>query len=377
MNRYEQKVRTLKNVAAHIDNGRMPIVDMAQTWAIAYAGGTLGECIDSAENEMRIYGRHVQDIDFDGVFIYGVNRPMGMYRGLGYAPYFPAGDNITLHCDANTQIIMDGELDRFIENPAKFYKEVAVSRRYPALMQDDAAALQALKGSLRAMLDYKSRIAKKQKQLKKLGTPSCSDLNAMVSPALDQYMTHRGITNFIKDMRRQPEKVLAACEAMLPMSMPAGKMHDFPWAICPVVSVNYLNPKQYEKFFWPTFETSINAYIAQGAKIQIALEGTWGVNAESLSQFPKGSIIAYVERDNYFELREKIGGKVALGYPFPTQLLYNGTKQEVMDEAKRVIDRAGGTGTFFSVDNCLLSAVDAKAENYAALAEVSHSYRTK
>ena len=377
MNLYQQKIQTLKNVVNHVDNGRMAIIDMAQTWAISYGNGTMEECLQSVENELRIYSKHIEDIYFDGVFIFGINRPLNIYRKLGYAPYYAANDGITLHCDPDTQIIMDDELDRFIADPAKFYKEVAVARRYPALAQDYPEDVNALKDAVKALFDFNMRNSKKVKHLKKLQTPYCSNMNSVIAPALDQYMTHRGIRNFIKDMRRQPEKVIAACEAMQDMSMPAGKQPDFPWAICPVVSVNYLNPKQYEKFFWPTFKKSADAYIAQGAKIQIALEGTWGVNAESLADFPENSIVAYVERDNYFELQKKIGDKVALGYPFPTHLLANGTKAQVVDEAKRIIDKVGGKGTFFSVDNCLLSPNDAKAENYAALAEVSRDYRTK
>ncbi len=376
---YDRKVRTLINVAEHKDNYRMPIMSMAQTWAIAYAHKTTAECMESLDKEIEIYGKSVKDMYFDAIFIFGMNRPIKVYKALGYAPYFISNDGVTLQCDAETAIVKDDELDRFIKDPSAFFREVAVARRYPEIMKDSPADINALKAAFKEFMAFGGAGAKKDKALKKYYDTPAATGGLPTSPPLDQYICYRGLTAGLGDMRRRPQAVLDACEAMLPLFMPTEKKYgDFPWIMNPIVGANYLNPQQFEKFMAPTYKKLCDAYIERGAKIFVAMEGRWGKEKYSFyNDFPENSFVNFIEDDDPFEVQKLIGGKVAISYPFPINILKNGTPDQVREEARRVTDKIGTTGVFMAANRCFLSPNDIKAENYAALSEFCRDYTVK
>ena len=373
---YDEKVKLLMDVANHVPTKRMPMISMAQTWAISYAGKTMDDCMVSLEKEIEIYGKHLLDMPFDGVFIFGVNRPLKAYKKLGFAPYFVSPDGITLQSSDKTAIIMDDELDRFIADPNKFLREVAIARRYPELMKDSPVDVEALKDALKEVMAFATAGAKRDKALKKTYKTPALTGGIPTSPPFDQYLCYRGFRTALTDLRRRPEKVKEACEAMIPLFAATEKKYpEFPWVMSPVVGATYLNPKQFEEIFWPSYKKVLDSYIERGAKVFVALEGKWGKEKYAFfNEFPKNSIIAFVEDDDPFEAKEIIGDKCAINYPFPVSLLKNGTKEEVIDHAKSVIDRIGTTGVYFNTDKALISPNDIKPENYRALAEFCQEY---
>lgn len=377
---YDEKVQTMKNVANHIDNGRVPLVDMAQTWSIAYGGGTLQQCVDDIDEEIRVYGKHLEDMYFDALFVFGLNRPLSVYKGLGFSSIFSAdGVSIQYHTGKEAQVIRDDEISRFIADPVKFLKEVAIARRYPALMAEYPKDLEAMKNSLSALVGTKIRNEAKMKALiEKYETPPCHSLDTMLGSTLDTYMTYRGLKETFADMRRNPNLVKEACEAIMPFFFPIDEtFNSFPWIGCPIAIVNYLSPKQFEEFVWPTVKPLFEMYISKGAKLGIATEGKWGQCLDYLQDMPKNSLALYIEEDDYFEIQKKMGDKVALAHPFSTHLVKTGTKKQVEDKAKEIINKIGGCGTFLALDRGPLVGSDINAENYAALGQICLNYKTK
>ncbi len=375
-NLYQQKIDTMNKVMNHVDVGRVPILSPAQTWAISYAGKTAQECKEDPHIECEIYGKYMQDMYFDGTPIFGISRPLNATNGLGFDPYFISHDGVTLQCASELEIINDDEIDRFLANPNDFFRQVALPRRFPALQQDAPETAKLLVNSIKAMMEFTGREKIKIKYLKKhVGTPMVCGSLPVFSP-LEQWVMYRGYTKGLGDLRRRPEKVLEACEKLLPIvSAQKGKHKPFPWLYNPIVIATYLNPKQFEKFFWPFYKRMCMEYINDGGKILAHLEGKWGDKVEYFNEFPANTVAVLLEGDDFDEVYSKIGQKVAVGYPFPGHLLRDGTPEQVRAEAKRIIDKIGTKGVFLTAEKCLLSPSDAKPENLAALCEVSRDYR--
>lgn len=375
---YQQKVQILKNVAAHVDNGRMPILDFSQSWPIAYAGRTMQECIDDGDEEIKIYGKHLEDIYFDGCLNFGMNRPMKCYQGMGYAPFFPSPDGVTLQTDDSSKILMDDEIDRFIEDPTKFLREVAIARRYPSLQKEYPEDRKALASSIMGLVDFIGRSAKRQKALEEVYQTPMILNSTSIQPPLDIYLLYRGFVKGMGDLYRRPKQVQAAAEAIMPWYMPpAPKMPDFPWVFSTFLTPDYLNPRQYEKFLWPTYKKLAEAYSAAGCPLLVPYEGRWDKKCELFAELPKGTFVVYLQcsEEQFFEAQAKIGDKVALIYPFPLEMLKNGTKEEVVKHAKEVIDRAGTTGVIMGTSHVLNSPKDVNHENLKALSDVCLNYR--
>ena len=81
----------------------------------------------------------------------------------------------------------------------------------------------------------------------------------------------RGMTGTIADMYRRPEKVLAACDKILELTLkrplpkpsPLGHMRYF--MTNTRGSDDFLSPKHFERFYWPTFKTLVMTLIERGA----------------------------------------------------------------------------------------------------------------
>ncbi len=371
--RYDKKLALLKATANHEKTGKVPVLSMAQTWAIAYAGTTAEDAFSSVEREIEVYGKLLEDIDYDATCLFGMNRPLAMYESMGYSPFFISRDGITLQHEDNC-ILEENELDEYTENPLRFLRNKALYRRYPALQQEFPGDVQALGNALQLMIANKAKTDSLPGILReRYGTPMvCGQL---MEPALDRYICYRSFAKGMTDLRRRPEKVLAALEATYSIVEPGPMpMEAFPWVFLPVVTVTYLNRKYFETFFWPTAKRMMDRIIELGGKIAIAMEGKWAHVYDYLLEYPKGSVIAFVESDDMIQAKRDIGHKVALCGGMPLQLLKTGSKQQNIDHIKHIIDECGREGIMLTQEQGLLSPNDVKAENLRAVVDFVHEY---
>ena len=371
---YDQRLARVKAAANHEKVDHVPVLSMAQTWAIAYAGTNAEDTFSSQEREFEVYSKHLRDIPFDGTCLFGMNRPLPLYNSLGYSPFFFSKDGVTIQHQDNT-LLPDNEIDEYIENPYKFLRNKALYRRYPALRGGLISDMKALANAMQMMMAHKTKTDAIPGYLREqVGTPMvCGDL---LEPALDRYIGYRGFQNGMADLRRRPEQVLKALEATYPIVAPApGAMKDFPWTFFPVVTATYLNRKNFEKFWWPTAKRAMDAVVAQGGKVGIALEGNWSHLYDFLLEMPKGSVVAFLEGDDMIQAKKDIGHMVALSGGMPVQLLREGTKQQNIDYVRNIIDTCGTEGILFSQSQGLLSPGDVNPDNLRAVVDFVHEYK--
>jgi len=76
--KYDDNLALIKRAANHEKTERIPTLSMAQTWAISYAGETAASTFTSVEKEFDVYSKHLHDIPFDGICLFGMNRPIPM-----------------------------------------------------------------------------------------------------------------------------------------------------------------------------------------------------------------------------------------------------------------------------------------------------------
>ena len=370
---YDQRTALIKAAINHEKVDHVPVLSMAQTWAIDYAGTDAKDTFSSVEREFEVYSKHLLDFGFDGTCLFGMNRPIPMYEALGFSPFFYSKDGVTLqHMD--NSVLPENEISEYIENPVKYLRNKALYRRFPALQQEFPNDMQALAGALQLMMAHKGKLDAIPGYLREyVGVPMlCGDL---VEPAFDRYIGYRGFQNGMSDLRRRPEQVLEAVEATYPMVVPAPlPKNDFPLYFFPVVTATYLNRKNFEKFFWPTAKRCMESIIATGGKVAIALEGTWNHVYDHLLELPKGSVVACIEGDDFIQAKKDLGDKVTLCGGMPVQLLREGTKQQNIDHVRNIIDTCGMEGILLTQSQGLLSPGDVNPENLKAVVDFVKTY---
>ena len=136
-----------------------------------------------------------------------------------------------------------------------------------------------------------------------------------------------------------------------------------------------LNPKQFEEIYWPSFKPMLDACAEQRKTMMIFAEGNWTRLAKFLAPYPKGTVAIYCELDDIIEARQAAPNVCLIG-GLDINIMGNGTPEECVAMAKRVIDETGGKegGLILSENKMCSYPGDTKRENVLAVAEFLDSY---
>ena len=370
---YDKRLAMIKATVNHQKPEYVPVISMAQTWAMAYAGEDCTTTFTSQEHEFDVYAKHLLDMNFDGTMLFGMNRPLALYESLGNSAWFFSKDKISIQ-NLDNMILPENEIDEYIENPLRFLRNKGLYRRYPKLREEFPNNLQALGNGLQMMMAFGAKNQAIPEYLReKVGAPILA--GDLMEPTLDRYIGYRTFAEGMSDLRRRPDKVLQALEATYMLTGPApGPKEDYPYAFFPVVTATYLSPKMFYKFFWPTAKRAMEGIISNGGKVMIALEGKWEHVYECLNELPAHSVIAVLEDDDMIAAKRVIGDKVTLCGGMKVQMLRDGTKQECIDYTKHILDECGHEGIMITQSQGLLSPGDVNPDNMKAVVEFVHEY---
>lgn len=134
----------------------------------------------------------------------------------------------------------------------------------------------------------------------------------------------------------------------------------------------FMNEEHYAKFYWPYEMKLINAWIDAGAIPYVYTEAKYNSRIPFLKQLPKGKTIVHFEEIDMEMAKRELRDVACVSGVFPAHLLSTGTKQQVIDEAKRVMDAfAPGGGYIFDFDGGIY---EHKRENMEVLFETIKTY---
>jgi len=189
----------------------------------------------------------------------------------------------------------------------------------------------------------------------------------------------RGLNGIMMDIHLRPDKVLAATEVLVEhniyyaMATSQGDT-QFP-AFMPLHRGSYpfLNPEQWDKFYWPTLKKVIEGLWARGKRTLFYAEGNWTPYLERIAELPDKSIVFHVDTTDMAKAKKVLGGRFCLSGNVPNTLLAYGKPEEVRDYCKKLIDEYAADGGFI-IDAGGVIQADAKEENIRALIEAAREY---
>ena len=111
--------------------------------------------------------------------------------------------------------------------------------------------------------------------------------------------TLRGMRGIFLDLRRCPDKLLAAQEKVMPFMIETAvascRARNVPWAFIPLHrgSDGFMSLQAFERFYWPQLKRTILALIDAGITPFVNWEGTWNQRLEYLTELPRERSSAY------------------------------------------------------------------------------------
>lgn len=377
---YNERINRILTTTNHQEPDRVPIHGLINTWAISYGNSTIKECLENPEKALtEVYSKPYRDIYFDSTAEpILVPKNMRFYQILGNDTYFTSEDGTTLQHDEGITMDPEDYLD-LINDPMNFLFGKFLKKRYPDVTIEKIAA------GIKELLRNNEISGKYITYFKEeLGIPVfVNGASNYAYPPLDLLFDNiRGFKGTLVDLRRRPQQVIDAMDALFPLSKQILNIDDnvtkaepFPFVATMMHSPTFISHKQFLKFFAPHYEKLIYRAHEVGKKLYIFLEGSWEKHYDWLNSLPKDFVIGLVEHGDIFEAKKKIGNNITIAGGMPLELLKYGSKQQCIDHAKRVVEEcAPGGGFIFSTDKILLSPSDVNVENLRAVNEYVHEY---
>ena len=374
---YAERVERIRTTIKIEEPDRVPVLSMIETWAASYAGITIQELVYDYESLITAFEKTMEDFEWDIINPPLGTRPAPVYEVLGSEEFFFAGKSVDSQSSLQhpeAENMTPDEYPEFIADPYKFMVEKHLPRRYKELNKPYPRNNLALAKGAMLFTQYLGTMGTAyQKWADVYGMPIMTGgFTLMPMDVVEDYF--RGFKGISLDIKRHPDEVKAACEALTPLMIRlaqvsfAGPPADFPAIFIPLHIATYLRPRDFEAFYWPSFKKVIDYLTGAGYTPFLFMEGNWEPYFDYLKHLPKGKIIGLMENVDMKKTKDAIGDTLCLAGNLPLSLLNYGSKEEVIEYAKKLIDDvAPGGGFIFTTDKALLSPNDGKAENLAAV----------
>ncbi len=238
-------------------------------------------------------------------------------------------------------------------------------------------AIKTLQKTGRELRKWQKRIAKFNQMMIDCGFPQYFQGGAL--PPFD-IISHsmRGMTGTMMDMFRQPDKVLAACDKILELTLerPIPPPNEFGntrfFMTNTRGSDDFMSKKQFDTFYWPTMKKLIMTLIERGVTPCMFFEGNFTSRLEYLLEFPKGKMLARLDSTNIKRAKDVLNGHMCIQGNIPSSLLQTGSVQDVKNYCKNLIDTVGKDGGFILSPRS--STDEVKPENLRAMIDFTHEY---
>ena len=370
---------------------RIPIRPFVAEFTAKYAGYTCQEVTHDYEHAFDAARQCAKEFGWDAVVGNMVYVWTGLSQALGLKYYAIPGIDVSSEVgfqyrepSENDAFMKADEYDAMIKDPTGFLFNVWLPRVSTEIGSvDDRQGLYRnnlalLKGGM-GMLNYFNAFGVQNQRLKEecgVVPAIAGILKAPVDIIADKL---RGYLELCMDLFECPDKVSAACEALMPHLLHTALSGADPDKNVPIAlwmhrgCVPFISHKHFETIYWPTLKPIIEEIWARGHQVLFYAEGNWGEHLDAFAELPDKSIIYHVDKGDIFEVHRRIGHKFCLSGGVPNYLLGYGTPDEVRQYCKKIIDGVAREGGYIMDAGAIIQS-DARVENTRAMTEFTREY---
>ena len=386
---------------------RVPVTLPAGNFPLYHNGGNLKKGMYDYKFLRESYSRFLQDFkdytdNMPGPALTHYAPAMEMI-GMNFMkwPGYGLGDDVTTYQFVEGEYMTADEYDHLIRDPSDFAFRVQMPRQYGvakpfAKMAPYSTLLGMNKGFISPFMDPEIADAfqtlidagkENQKWAKELSIYS-REVAAEGFPALRGGMSLapfdfigdalRGTQGVLLDMFRQPDKLLAAIDAITPIiikysidtcNATGGVMVHFPLH---KGDDTFMSDKQFEKFYWPSLKKYADALIAEGIMPNLFAEGKYTRRLNYIADFPKGWVHWIFDQTNMAEAKRMVGANCSISGNIPTSIMVTAKPKEVKEYCRKLIETCAPGGGYMLAGGA--SATETNADNLKVLMEAALEY---
>ncbi|MGQ9634612.1 MAG: uroporphyrinogen decarboxylase family protein [Bryobacteraceae bacterium] len=358
---------------------RVPVRPFAAEITACYAGFTCQEVTHDYRKAFEAVIRCCHDFDWDAAVPNMVYVWTGLTQAAGLRYYGTPG--IDVDPDVCFQYREPGEAEAFmkreeydelIADPTRYLYETWLPRVSAEVQAGGYRSQVSMVKSAMAMLDYFHAFGPQVERMRReCGTVSaiCGMLKAPLDILADKL---RGYIGLAFDLKKIPDKVLAACQALMPHLGHLALHSADPTRTVPIPiwmhrgCTPFISKEHFETIYWPTLKPIVEALWRQGNQVLFYAEGKWDAHLERFAELPAGSIIYHIDRGDPHKTHQVLGGKFCLSGGVPNTLLAFASPEEVRAHCRSLIETIGAEGGYI-LDAGAIMQNDVRIENLRAM----------
>ena len=402
---FQERVGRLANAIRLKEPDRVPAVPILGIFPAYYAGISVKEALYDYDKMASANRKFVLDFDPDvnamGTgFIPGKALEILDYQMVRWAGHGLKDNTPYQYLEA--EYMREDEYDELINDPSAFMlykylgricKNLEPLKKLPSLLYTQEIATLAsnlpmignpeLQESLKALLAAGNE-ANRWWQVRN----SCVQQSAAAGyPMLDGGYskapfdligdTLRGTIGVIKDMYRQPDKLIQAMDRLIPLVIKMG-VEAVKWGGSPIISVPlhkgsdvFMSDEQYRKFYWPSLKALVIGLTREGLVPRLFAEGSFNDRLELIQELPPACCLWYFDKTDMVRAKKILGKNACIMGNVPASLMVTGTPEKVRKYCLDLIDNVSQGGGFILSAGSVLDEV--KPENLKMMLETART----
>ncbi len=387
---YADRLRRYVTAMRNGKPDRVPIRPFVAEFISTYTGYTCQQVTHDYRYAFEATRKCAMDFDWDATVPNMVYVWTGLTEAIGLRYYGVPGINVPPETgfqyrepEEGKAFMQADEYDQLIDDPTGFLFNVWLPRVARDVVRPGEPAtfrnnLSFLKGGM-AMLSYFNAFPGQIDQMRReCGTPSA--ISGIFKAPFDIIADKlRGYLGLMSDLIEQPDKVQAACEALMPHLYNVALSGADPEKNLPIGfwmhrgCVPFISYEHFDRYYWPTLKPIIEELWRHGQQTLFYAEGNWNAHLDTFAELPDQSIVFHIDRSDIFKAHQAFGHKFCLSGGVPNYLLAFGTPDEVRDCCKKIIDEVAQDGGYV-MDASAIMQNDSKVENVRAMTDFTREY---
>jgi len=358
---------------------RVPVSLPVGNWPAYLAGTDLLTVMYDYDKLRDAWKKFYDNFETDIALTPGMVLPARVYELLDYKLYAWPGQGLPKTATGiqfvEGEYMKENEYDLLIKDPSDFWMRVYIPRVFgafepwkylspftsiieapgfwflPYTRPDMQAATQRLLEIGKELSVWAKMIGEFSNWSQESGYPAGKLLFAK-APFDTIGDTLRGTKGIIKDMFRQPEKLLEAIDAVtdftIKQTIEAANAAQAVSAMFPLHkgADGFMSPKQFEKFYWPSLKKVIDALLKEGIRSELFAEGTYTSRLETVNEFDKGDVGWLFDKTDMALAKKILGKTCCISGNVPSSIMVKGGPKEVKEYCRKIIDICAPGGGF-------------------------------
>lgn len=404
MEEFKARRERVQKAIALEEPDRVPFVPtLGNVVALEY-GVTIQEAMTDQKTIIPALDRMLEDIKPDYFYTPDFFPKQGMDILQPINMNYPGktedfGENFTYQV-VDHEFMGDDEYEDFLRDPSAYLMQKVLAKKFRSLeglqmfnpyslcgstvMGFASLAALPMQKALQALMDAGQSVAQYIQtsvdvtmHLIQKGFPVWG--NAVASHPFDDFADNiRGLLNTVMDLKTDPELLAEAVDRYTDVSIRNAiglcKMSHSDNIFIPLhIGVDeFMSPDDYNKYYWPPLKKMLCALIHEEITPFVFCEGNYYTRLETIKDVPKGKVVYFFEKQDMANAKKVLGDTVCIAGNFDTNLLTYGTKEQIVEETKRLLDICAPGGGYLMSN--AISLDNGKPEKLAAWYEAVEKY---